>query len=84
LARERSEREAGMRAFEPPPDEEGAVEHVGASVVLASVEESGPQLPAAEGAGAGQVTPEADQAFRVDEAARQAGQVILETGTRVE
>ena len=27
-ARERSEREAGMRAFEPPPDEEGAVEHV--------------------------------------------------------
>ena len=24
LARERSEREAGMRAFEPPPDVEGA------------------------------------------------------------
>jgi len=33
LARERSEREAGMRAFEPPPDEEGAVEHVSASIV---------------------------------------------------
>ena len=32
-ARERSEREAGMRAFEPPPDEEGAVEHVSASIV---------------------------------------------------
>ena len=31
-----------MRAFEPPPDEEGAVEHVSASVVLAAVEESGP------------------------------------------
>ena len=42
LARERSEREAGMRAFEPPPDEEGAVEHLSASVVLAAVEESGP------------------------------------------
>ena len=39
-ARERSEREAGMRAFEPPPDEEGAVEHLSASVVLAAVEES--------------------------------------------
>ena len=81
LARERSEREAGMRAFEPPPDEEGAVEHVSASVVLAAVEESGPNylLPKA---------PEPVKSRRkrlmVDEAARQAGQAILETGTRVE
>lgn len=81
LARERSEREAGMRAFEPPPDEEGAVEHLSASVVLAAVEESGPNylLPKA---------PEPVKSRRkrlmVDEAARQAGQVILETGTRVE
>ena len=80
-ARERSEREAGMRAFEPPPDEEGAVEHLSASVVLAAVEESGPNylLPKA---------PEPVKSRRkrlmVDEAARQAGQVILETGTRVE
>ena len=72
LARERSEREAGMRAFEPPPDEEGAVEqvHVSASVVLAAVEESGPNylLPKA---------PEPVKSRRkrrmVDEAARQAG-----------
>ncbi|EOD25004.1 hypothetical protein EMIHUDRAFT_237947 [Emiliania huxleyi CCMP1516] len=80
-ARERSEREAGMRAFEPPPDEEGAVEHLSASVVLAAVEESGPNylLPKA---------PEPVKSRRkrlmVDEAARQAGQAILETGTRVE
>ena len=80
-ARERSEREAGMRAFEPPPDEEGAVEHVSASIVLAAVEESGPNylLPKA---------PEPVKSRRkrimVDEAARQAGQAILETGTRVE
>ena len=78
LARERSEREAGMRAFEPPPDEEGAVEHLSASVVLAAVEESGPNylLPKA---------PEPVKSRRkrlmVDEAARQAGQAILETGT---
>ena len=70
-ARERSEREAGMRAFEPPPDEEGAVEHLSASVVLAAVEESGPNylLPKA---------PEPVKSRRkrlmVDEAARQAGQ----------
>ena len=81
LARERSEREAGMRAFEPPPDEEGAVEHVSASVVLASVEESGSNY----------VLPKAPESFksrrkrlRVDATARLAGQVILETGTRVE
>ena len=80
-ARERSEREAGMRAFEPPPDEEGAVEHLSASVVLAAVEESGPNylLPKA---------PEPVKSRRkrlmVDAAARQAGQAILETGTRVE
>ena len=81
LARERNEREAGMRAFEPPPDEEGAVEHLSASVVLAAVEESGPNylLPKA---------PEPVKSRRkrlmVDAAARQAGQAILETGTRVE
>ena len=80
-ARERSEREAGMRAFEPPPDEEGAVEHVSASVVLAAVEESGPNY----------LLPKAPESFksrrkrlRVDATARLAGQVILEMGTRVE
>ena len=81
LARERSEREAEMRAFEPPPDEEGAVEHVSASVVLAAVEESGPNylLPKAP-----EPVKSRRKRLRVDEAARQAGQVILETGTRVE
>ncbi|MCP4741624.1 MAG: hypothetical protein GY871_05250 [Actinomycetales bacterium] len=80
MARERSEREAGMRAFEPPPDEEGAVEHVSASVVLAAVEESGPNylLPKA---------PEPVKSRRkrlmVDEAARQAGQAIYVTWVRV-
>ncbi|EOD18363.1 hypothetical protein EMIHUDRAFT_196575 [Emiliania huxleyi CCMP1516] len=81
LARERSEREAGMRAFEPPPDEAGAVEHVSASVVLAAVEESGPNylLPKAP-----EPVKSRRKRLRVDATARQAGQAILETGTRVE
>ena len=81
LARERSEREAGMRAFEPPPDEEGAVEHVSASVVLAAVEESGPNylLPKAP-----EPVKSRRKRLRVDEAARQAGQVCrcIEEGSR--
>ena len=73
--------EAGMSAFEPPPDVEGAVELVSASVVLASVEESGPNylLPKAP-----EPVKSRRKRLRVDEAARQAGQAILETGTRVE
>ena len=73
-ARERSEREAGMRAFEPPPDEEGAVEHVSASVVLAAVEESGPNylLPKAP-----EPVKSRRKRLRVDEAARHDGLPIV-------
>ena len=59
-----------MRAFEPPPDEEGAVEHVSASVVLAAVEESGPNylLPKAP-----EPVKSRRKRLRVDATARQAG-----------
>ena len=57
------------------------MEHLSASVVLAAVEESGPNylLPKAP-----EPVKSRRKRLRVDATARQAGQAILETGTRVE
>ena len=79
--RERREQEAAQGTTELPADEAAEVQEVSAGEVLDSVAESGPNYatpPATEKKKARR------QRLRVDEAARQAGQAIVETGTHVQ
>ncbi|EOD39292.1 hypothetical protein EMIHUDRAFT_251446 [Emiliania huxleyi CCMP1516] len=79
--RERRDREAAQGLAELPSDEAAGVKEVSAREVLESVAESGPNyvtLPAAERQKARR------ERLRVVEAARQAGQAIVDTGTHVE
>ncbi|EOD21599.1 hypothetical protein EMIHUDRAFT_117062 [Emiliania huxleyi CCMP1516] len=79
--REARDREAAQGLAELPSDEAAGVKEVSARGVLESVAESGPNyvtLPAAERQKARR------ERLRVVEAARQAGQAIVDTGTHVE
>ena len=79
--REQRDREAAQGLAELPSDEAAGVKEVSAREVLESVAESGPNyvtLPAAERQKARR------ERLRVVEAARQAGQAIVDTGTHVE
>ena len=79
--REARDREAAQGLAELPSDEAAGVKEVSAREVLESVAESGPNyvtLPAAERQKARR------ERLRVVEAARQAGQAIVDTGTHVE